>query len=32
MKKVRDINITVDDLKSFEEEVKVTYEAGGING
>ena len=30
MKKVRDINITVDDLKSFEEEVKVTYEAGGI--
>ena len=30
MKKVRDINITVDDLKSFEEEVKVVYEAGGI--
>ena len=30
MKKVRDINITVDDLKSFEEEVKVTYEAGSI--
>ena len=30
MKKVRDINITSDDLKSFEEEVKVTYEAGGI--
>ena len=30
MKKERDINITVDDLKSFEEEVKVTYEAGGI--
>ena len=30
MKKVRDINITLDDLKSFEEEVKVVYEAGGI--
>ena len=30
MKKVRDINITVDDLKSFEDEVIVVYEAGGI--
>ena len=30
MKKVRDINITSDDLKSFEEEVKTTYEAGKI--
>ena len=30
MEKVRDVKLTSDDLKSFEEEVKVTYEAGGI--
>ena len=30
MKKVRDIKLTSEDLKSFEEEVKVVYEAGGI--
>jgi len=30
MKKVRDIKLTSEDLKSFEEEVKTTYEAGGI--
>ena len=30
MEKVRDIKLTSDDLKTFEEEVKVTYEAGGI--
>ena len=30
MKKVRDIKLTSEDLKSFEEEVKTTYAAGGI--
>ena len=30
MKKVRDIKLTSEDLKSFEEEVKTTYEAGNI--
>ena len=30
MKKVRDIKLTSEDLKSFEEEVKTTYEAGKI--
>ena len=30
MEKVRDVKLTPEDLKSFEEEVKVTYEAGGI--
>ena len=30
MKKVRDIKLTSEDLKSFEEEVKTIYEAGDI--
>ena len=30
MEKVRDIKLTSEDLKSFEEEVKVIYESGGI--
>ena len=30
MEKVRNVKLTPEDLKSFEEEVKVTYEAGGI--
>ena len=30
MKKVRDVKLTPEDLKSFEDEVKTTYEAGGI--